>query len=136
MEQPTKRTRLSKWMYRATLGLFTLLMLRFIRLVRDFPEMLPADAEGISYWIAAVAILSTPVPIVLLVVALFVRSGASLWLFGLIALQTVPNVLIPIVGASGGSQAQTLWSVAIILLVVLPFAAIVYLVQKEELRRP
>ena len=136
MDQQTKRTRASKWVYRITLGMFTLLTLRFIRLVRDFPEMLPQDAQGASYWIAVTALLSAPVPILMLVVAIYLRSGASLWLFGLMAIQTVPNLIVPIVTAGGSNQFQILWIVAMILIVGLPFIAMVYLVQKQELRRP
>ena len=130
------RTTASKWVYRMTLAVFTLLTLRFVRLVRDWPEMLPAGAEGASYWIAVTALLSAPLPIIVLTLSLYFRSGASLWLFGLLAIQTVPNLFVPILASGAGDSSQILILAIILVGVALPFVAMMYLVQKQELRRP
>ena len=80
--------------------------------------------------------LSAPLPIIVLTLSLYFRSGASLWLFGLLAIQTVPNLIIPFLVSDIGNGSQILLITIILVAVVLPFVAMVYLVQKQELRRP
>ncbi len=134
---PSKRTTFSRWVYRLTILLFSAAAVR----IGDFYYDQIADATvgaGRAVHLAALlTAMSTPLTLIVIAVAMLLRSGAAVWIAGLLAFQTTLVLLIPMWADPSmpfGAKALLLAFVAICLAV--GGGVFWYLVRRTELRRP
>ena len=131
------RTKVSNWVFRVTLALYVLATLRFGKLQWDILQQTTARMpEGFQSPLLNLGSMSATVAMLLATVALGLRSSAALWLTGLVLYEQLASIAPILVSIQlRSSPASYFATIALVLLVLLIAAVLVFLVKRDEVRR-
>ena len=132
-ETISRRTAVSKWVYRFCLSLMILGTIRATQFIWDQIPLLSAGAEGPALWIAQFSVMSGPIALAICCLAMLLRSGAVVWLLGMQFFFTATPMLIGL-WPSAGSFAVL--AAPLIGLFAIGAGILIYLILKQELRAP
>jgi hypothetical protein len=129
----SRRTTTSTWVYRITIGLLILGAIKVGQMMWDLQAPFIAATEGPAYAVAMINVSATPLSLLVGAAAMFLRSGAVVWLLGTHFVFTAMTMLA---GLSDNRPILALTTAIVVCLFVLGALLFAYLIRKEELRRP
>lgn len=132
-ENTSRRTTISKWVYRICLSLMILGTVRAFQFMQDQLPLLKGSAEGPTLWIVQFTVLSDAIMLAICCLAILLRSGAVVWLLGALFLFTATPLVL------GAWPDPANFAIAAVLVAsTLAISAVVFtfLIVKQELRTP
>jgi hypothetical protein len=129
------RTKTSNWLYRITLGLLVLGTVRYVQFV--YHQMLPAInlSDGEAFWTVAPSVYGGTATLALAAIAMFMRSGAVVWLLGLqfgqIVLLMAPSFVFTKAIVPG-----LIGLIVVLAIVGVGIVLFTYLMRRDEIRLP
>lgn len=138
MEKPSARTSASNFIYWFSFAILVALTIWKVKFSWSEGGVIWTAIDSPAVWILLIPILLSPGPLLLAAVAQYFRSGATIWLLALLAVQFLPNIpmtneeilRLESTGFVLGRIAAMFTAFALILIPYL------YLVRRGELRKP
>ncbi len=132
-ENTSRRTTVSKWVYRVCLSLMILGTMRAFQFMQDQLPLLKDNAEGPTLWIVQFTVLSDAIMLAICCLAMLLRSGAVVWLLGALFLFAATPLLL---GAWPDPANLTIAAVLVASTLAISAAVFTFLIVKQELRAP
>lgn len=138
MENASARTLVSGFVYWIAFALLIAMSIWKIRSSWNHGNYLLNIIDAPAVWVPLISTLFAPAPLLLATVAHFLRSGATIWIIGVMAVQFLPN--IPMTGEDLIQSEDIGFAAGRIAAMLVAFSAVltpyVFLIRSGELRKP
>ncbi|MEP5762792.1 MAG: hypothetical protein ABJ327_26425 [Litoreibacter sp.] len=130
-----KRTTFSTWVYRVTLALMVAGSIKYTQFMYHQMSHIFETSDERAYLLGIATFVSTPLGLFAATLAMFLRSGAVIWLVGLLLTGFVVQMsaYMPLIQNTG---FIALLMIFLLMCLVITFALFRYLIQREEIRTP